>query len=306
MGDDTNNISLEDVEQTARRDIARWEKEVGCMEESDIGEMGLKAANEKLRALNEDLAASNHNLQIRIEELSRVNKDLRSQAARRITEQEDERSRIARNLHDHLGQQLTALRLKLAAVRERDGNDSEVNRMLEQAGALAEQIDMDVDFLSWELRPPALDNFGLAGALAHFVEEWAKHFAITAVFHYTGPETIRFPQAIETNLYRIAQEALNNIYKHSRATRADVICECRADQVTLVIEDNGQGFADTAGEKGMGLIGMHERAALLGGALEIQSRQGDGTTIFVCVPSKPEIVAVEGVQNNEQNPRHAG
>ena len=293
MGDDPNNISPGDAEQMRRDE--------GGISSEEYEE--LRATNERLRAMNEEL-------QGRIADLSRSNKDRSHELLRRIvTAQEDERSRIARNLHDHLGQQLTALRLQLDAVKNRDGWHAELEQMLEQAQKLAKELDTDVDFLSWELRPPALDNFGLAMALDNFVEEWSKHFNIPAKFHTSALESLRFSQDLETNLYRIAQEALNNIYKHSQATRVEVICEYRVDHVTLIIEDNGQGFdnlaVERAEEKGMGLIGMRERAALLGGAIEIESHPGNGTTIFVRVPLRSEKKGEAGVHQNEQNPRPA-
>jgi signal transduction histidine kinase len=216
-----------------------------------------------------------------------------------VTAQEDERSRIARNLHDHLGQQLTALRLNLEALKDKGGNQTEINQEIEQAQIIAKQLDIDVDFLSWELRPVALDNLDLATALSHFVQEWSKHFNIPAEFHSSHMEIGRYPQDIETNLYRIVQEALNNIYKHAQATRVDVIFECQEDHIALIIEDNGQGFdmnnvaVHIEEEKGMGLIGMRERAALVGGTIEIESRPGDGTTIIVRAPISS---AEEGVE----------
>jgi two-component system, chemotaxis family, CheB/CheR fusion protein len=305
MGDDPNDISPRNEEQT-----------IGKEEELNKVQAQLR----ELRATNEDLLN-------RVEELSQANERLQQLMAapgvgpdgrkvtdrqhellrRIVTVQEDERSRIARDLHDHLGQQLTSLRLKLDAVRNKEGDHSELSQMIEQAQTLAKQLDTDIDFLSWELRPRALEDFGLVLALSNFVEEWSKHFKIPAEFHSFGLESIRFSEDIEINLYRIAQESLNNICKHSQATHVDVIFDCRRgiDNLTLIIEDNGQGFdlknvaMQRGEEKWMGLIGMRERAALLGGEVKIESRPGSGTTIFVRIPLPP---AEEGVPANEENP----
>lgn len=279
MGDDSNDNSPESTEQTREK------------REGDFFVLGLGAV------AREPISRSEPAVYRLEEELLRVKAQLRASVDRGrgllrrvVTAQEDERSRIARNLHDHLGQRLTALRLKLEVVNDKGGNQTEINQAIEQAQMIAKQLDADVDFLSWELRPVSLDRLPLATALSHFVQEWSKHFDIPAEFHIFEMETGRFPRDIATNLYRIAQEALNNIYKHAQATRVDVIFECREDRITLVIEDNGQGFAvndeavEGGEEKGIGLIGMRERAALVGGTLEIESRPGDGTTIIVHAP----------------------
>jgi signal transduction histidine kinase len=279
MGDDSNDNSPESAEQTKEKNEGDFfVLVVGAVAQDRISRSELTVYQ-----LEEEL--------LRVKAQLRATVDRARGLLRRVvTAQEDERSRIARNLHDHLGQRLTALRLQLEVANDKGGNQRELNQAIEQAQMIAKQLDADVDFLSWELHPASLDRLQLATALFHFVQEWSKHFDIPAEFHISEMETGRFPRDIASNLYRIAQEALNNIYKHAQATRVDVIFECREDRITLVIEDNGQGFAvnDVAVEggedKGIGLIGMRERAALVGGTLEIDSRPGDGTTIIVRAP----------------------
>jgi signal transduction histidine kinase len=158
--------------------------------------------------------------------------------------------------------------------------------------ALAERIDSEVDFLAWELRPTALDDLGLAAALSNFVKEWSGHYHIPAEAHIAGftSAELRLSPRVETCLYRIAQEALNNIYKHAQAARVSVILERRGADAVLVIEDDGVGFdpAEAPGweeGRGLGLVGMRERAALLGGSVEFESEPGRGTTVFARVPS---------------------
>jgi signal transduction histidine kinase len=205
-----------------------------------------------------------------------------------VTAQEDERRCVARDLHDHLGQQLTGLRIKLENHKESCGDDQKRCAEVEQMQAIAEQLDTDLDFLSWELRPASLDELGLAAALANFIREWSQHFNIPAEFHTTGLEKERLPQEIEINLYRIAQESLNNISKHAEAKGVDILLERRDRHVELIVEDDGKGFdpdgAANQDNKKIGLLNMRERAAFVGGVLEIESSPNEGTTVFVRVP----------------------
>jgi PAS domain S-box-containing protein len=235
------------------------------------------------------------NLSLTKEIAERVTAQERARALLRrlVTVQEDERRRIARDLHDHLGQQLTALQLNLASHRESCGGDAERGREIEQIEALARAIDAEVDFLAWELRPAALDTLGLATALENFVRQWSDHTGVEAEFHAAGLKDAGLPPAAEINLYRIAQEALNNISKHAAARRVSVILERRDGLTTLVVEDDGRGFT-TDGQTvpradggGLGLIGMQERAALVGGKFDIESSPGKGTTVYASVPDAP-------------------
>lgn len=242
-----------------------------------------------------ELADANKFLQNEVDERKRSEAVRFSLLRQLVTSQEDERRRIARDLHDHLGQQLTALRLKIAALKEGCQDDPDLCGEIERVQNLAAQIDSDVDFLAWELRPAVLDDFGLAPALGNFVHEWSAHFDVPAEFHTTLTDVNRFPPEIETILYRITQEALNNITKHANAKSVSVILEERDGQAMLIIEDDGDGFELTSKEitdpsgkrgsdRGLGLIGMRERAALAGGTLQIESRIGSGTTVFTRIP----------------------
>ena len=128
-------------------------------------------------------------------------------------------------------------------------------------------------------------------AVENFVNEWSHHFGISAEFHSSGVKTNRLEPEIETNLYPVVQEALNNVFKHSNAKNASVILERRAAEIILVVEDNGSGFEVTeinepAPGRGLGIVGMRERAAIVGGTVEVESTPGTGTTIFVKVPAK--------------------
>src|SRR5262249_8992302 len=130
--------------------------------------------------------------------------------------------------------------------------------------------------------PALLAESGLSAALENFVREWSGHFGVTAEYHAPRAGIHGLSAETETALYRIAQEALNNVYKHAEAGRADVLIERRGDDVVLIIEDDGKGFDVEAAQanKGMGIISMQERAALVGGTVEIESTPGGGTAVF--------------------------
>jgi signal transduction histidine kinase len=209
----------------------------------------------------------------------------------RIVEaQESERLRIARDLHDHLGQKMTALRLKIGSIAaSNDGAGS-----LADVVADAVNIDRDIGFLSWELRPTELEELGLDNSLSTYVREWSDQYGIAANFHSgtpMGKQTLdrigRLPVPVETNLYRIVQEALNNVLKHAEAKNVDVLIQRDTENVSLIIEDDGTGFDPTKnGHRGLGLMGMNERAALLNGTCEIDSSPDGGTTVIVRVPGR--------------------
>jgi two-component system CheB/CheR fusion protein len=202
-----------------------------------------------------------------------------------VTAQEDQRARIARDLHDQLGQQLTALRMTLERYRDNRADSSVED--LERALRLAREIDEEVDFLAWELRPTALDDLGLTAALPRFLNEWSAHYGITTKFQTAGQVTGVLSAEAEITFYRVAQEALNNVVKHAYASRVDVLLESRDRSVVLVVEDDGIGFEPgdaRVADKGIGLVGMRERAALIGATLQIESAPGEGTAVYLRCP----------------------
>ena len=203
---------------------------------------------------------------------------------RLVFAQEDERRRIAREMHDQFGEQLTALAVRIRALKDACATDATWRGHVESIEAIAQRLDRDVDHLVWELRPTALDDLGLRAALANYVQDWSARVGIAAKLHSSGLLDDRLPADTETALYRIAQEALTNVAKHARAANVDVILERRADTVLLIIEDDGVGFdpaGASGGGQGFGLLGMQERAGLVGAMLEIESSAGKGTTVLV-------------------------
>jgi two-component system, chemotaxis family, CheB/CheR fusion protein len=241
-----------------------------------------------------ELAGVNQALDAELRDRERVEERIRGLLRRLISVQEDERRRIARDLHDQVGQELAALSLKIEALGKLLVRDAgALPGAVDELRQIIAKLDRELDFVAWELRPASLDDFGLAVSLDHFVRAWSRQFGLAADFHSQGLETARLAPEIETNLYRVAQEALNNVHKHAHASRAGVILERRDEQVVLVVEDDGIGFdpgeqAATADhERGLGLMGVRERAAVIGGTVEIESHPGQGTSLFVRVPLRP-------------------
>ncbi|MEP6787180.1 MAG: PAS domain S-box protein [Acidobacteriota bacterium] len=247
----------------------------------------------RVKERTRELAASNSALVQEMGEREVAERQKIDLLRRLVTSQEFERRRIARDLHDTLGQRLTALRLKIASLGEISTGHTEIAARVGRLQEIAQQLDSEVSFLAWELRPSALDDLGLRDAVGAFVDEWSRHYEISADFHSAGLANERLDRDAETHLYRITQEALNNIVKHAQANHVTVMLERRNDSVILVVEDDGKGFdpVEKAGsadsEKSLGLIGMSERAALVGGEVEIESARGKGTTIYVRVPFGP-------------------
>ena len=216
-----------------------------------------------------------------------------SEMMHRIVEvQEAERARIARDLHDHIGQMLTGMRLKVERLLDIVTDNDLAKNQIMSIREIAARMDRDVGFLSRELRPTELDTLGLDNALGGFVNEWSVQFGVDAEFQAVRSMALgdrQVPPEVETNLYRITQEALNNIVKHADATHVSVVLHSRPDSMALIIEDDGCGFdaetpRDLSGSHGFGLIGMRERTELLGGSFDIESSDDSGTSIHVRIP----------------------
>ena len=209
----------------------------------------------------------------------------RTELLRRLVfAQEDERRRIAREMHDQFGEHLTSLSRVIDSMKEACRGNAELEPPVALLELIAQRLDRDVDHLVWELRPTALDDLGLRAALANYVQDWSKRVKIPAELHASGLLDERLPPDAETTLYRIAQEALTNVARHSRAGKVGIILERQADSVVLIVEDDGVGFEHEKppdSEGGFGLLGMHERAALVGAQLQIESTPGAGTTVLL-------------------------
>jgi signal transduction histidine kinase len=207
----------------------------------------------------------------------------RDTVRRVIDAQELERRRLARELHDETGQALTSILLGLRGIRAAQ-SASEAEKVEADLREIVVQALQDVRALAVELRPAALDDFGLVPALERLGETFAERSGIGATVEpHLGAE--RLPAETETALYRLVQEALTNVVKHAQASQVSIVLTRRDGGVNILIEDDGNGFdVGDVGNGSLGLVGMRERIALIGGTLSVESAPGEGTTISAFAP----------------------
>lgn len=209
---------------------------------------------------------------------------------RTVTAQEDERKRIARELHDSLGQYLTALRLGLADIEPFCVSNPQTQQRLTQLKIVSGELGSELNRIAWELRPRALDDLGLRRAVTQYLEEWADRSRLHIDLEI-GLDDRRLPPLVETTVFRVLQEALTNVVRHSGAGRVSVVLEATNEELRLIVEDDGHGF-DATGDSAdlalgighLGLIGIRERLALAGGSLELESSPQGGTTVYARIP----------------------
>lgn len=207
--------------------------------------------------------------------------------------EENERRRIARELHDQIGQSVTGLLLGLKNLEHSGASQTDPGRAdrIHWLQTLANSIGRDLHRVATDLRPTALDDLGLHEALKALCSEWSSRYHIKVDLQFLGSSD-RLPPDVAIAIYRAAQEALTNILKHAKAQNVSMVIDQRANELRVVIEDDGSGFSSdvlTPSEyekkaSGLGLSGMRERLSLIGGTVVIESESGAGTTLFMSVP----------------------
>jgi signal transduction histidine kinase len=265
--------------------------------EADLVAQALCSTSEDLGRRTEELTQIVGALRDSEKRLQRLSDDLRRALDERtrllnrmVSAQEDERQRVARELHDHLGQYFAAMLLGLDAAEKAWKRNAGGDRTITDLKAITSGMSREVHQLSWELRPTALDDLGLEPAFANYLEKWSDRFNLNVDFagHL---QRRRLSAPIEITLYRVLQEAMTNIAKHASAGKISVVLEADIDEVRMIVEDDGTGFAQNhtgasdAATSGYGLIGMRERLALVGGSLEIEASPGHGTALFCRIPA---------------------
>lgn len=212
--------------------------------------------------------------------------------------QEDERKAIAQELHDQLGPSLSSLLMKV----ESRGESPSLARRLEDMGAQIRNMIDEVRRLAWNMRPSILDDYGLSSALERYAEEIAEVAPFSIDYQCIHlPEGRRLASRVEVTLYRVAQEAMTNVIRHASASQVGLVLLCQPSEVTLIVEDDGDGFdLDEMKRRGtaksLGVAGMRERVELLGGSFIVQSRPGQGTTV------RARLLLDENEQGREGEP----
>lgn len=243
------------------------------LSEDEVGQLS-ESFNQMTEALE------TYREEVRVKEAARI-----SLIGRIVQAQEDERSAIARELHDRLGQSLSKTLLTLeSSCRNCTHRTERCDHIKCDIRGLIDEVRQ----LAWDTRPSILDDYGIDQALHRYVEETSRRVDFTIDYQCAAqPGLARLPSQVEVTLYRVAQEAMMNVIRHAKASRVSVILMRTHEEASLIVEDNGVGFEVAAVEKGpkppLGLIGMKERAALIGGEFAVYSHVNEGTTVRVRV-----------------------
>ncbi len=235
---------------------------------------------------------------VTIRDVTEAKKAQSIQTALRIAAAEEgERVRLARDLHDEIGQRLASAGFYVQSALSSSPENSAIHSELNKLSLALSELGQEIRRVTLELRPSVLDSVGLHAAIERYIDEWSERTGIASDVQWKGPS--RLPSLMETMIYRVLQEALTNAFKHSRASQITVLVDIRSDRFLGVIADDGVGFGvlERARADALGLSGMQERLNLIGGELNIKSRIGDGTTVIVNVP----ILATQ-VTDNDQAP----
>ena len=253
------------------------EQLVDQMERADLSRPGANLSAIGTPSDPEEVARLHHAFARMLE---RLEAERRRASNAALSAQEQERARVARDLHDEVNQALTGLLLRLEAAREKA--PPSLAAELAEIRALANQAMQELLTLARQLRPTALDDLGLEAALAGNVRELSNQGGVEASFE--AEELGPLPQDVQLVVYRVAQEALSNAVRHSDAAHVKVGLRREGDRVVLSVADDGRGFTFDQASDGLGIAGMRERALLVGGEFQIESRPAIGTRVRLLVP----------------------
>jgi signal transduction histidine kinase len=264
----------------------------------------LEQLNSALAERNDALAASNSHLEEEIGVRRRAEEALRELSARVLTAQEEERKRISRELHDEIGQALTAVNVTVSMLKKQAGTNEEFQKKVAEAEQLIAQSMETVHAFARELRPAALDHLGVLAAVRAHLTSFSRRTGIRTELAAHSDLARLSPQCSEV-IFRIVQEAMSNVYKHAEATRVKVEFGSSGGELTMEIADNGRAF--DVGEKmgakrtgRLGLIGMRERVRLVGGTFDVDSAAGKGTRVLVRIPLEAGNVEPISIQSTHE------
>lgn len=227
--------------------------------------------------------------------LERYRSQVQQLSSQAITAQEEERKRLARELHDQTAQSLTSI-LVMLRLMDKQNKPSEIKARLAELREMTVQAIDEVGELAMYLRPSTLDHLGLKAAIESYANKYSDRMKAEVEFAALGLED-RLPAPVEVVIYRVVQEAFTNITRHANANRVSVRLERGPAMVSVTIIDNGVGFdvqaaADAGEKRGLGLFGMQERLALVSGGMKINSKIGQGTRLEIMIPLDDALAAV--------------
>ena len=255
----------------------------------------MQLANRRTESIANQLKNKQIDLELEIQRRCNAEEERITLLRRFVSLQEEERRHISRELHDHCGQEIIALQLgmKRAVDIVKIEDQREANACFREVNEILDRLSGEIHDLAFDLRPPSLDELGLHTAIGSFVEVWSQRVQISVDFECRNWEENRLSSEVSLTLYRVLQEALTNVAKHSESRHVSIVLELQRDFAVEIVEDQGIGFeVDATADNStirqpLGLLGMKERLASVGGTLEIESAAGKGTTLFARVPIKP-------------------
>ena len=256
-------------------------RELALVNQALVGEI------EERMETEQSLRASESSLKVSQEELRQSREELRALAGLLLTAQEEERRRIARDLHDDVNQRLAMLAMDLRRIEKGEAGDlADIGGMVRSITGRLTAVSDDVRQMAYRFHPSILDDLGLTKAVRRLVDDFSASTGVEAVYvHHDSLSPI--PTDLATCVYRIAQESLNNVARHAKATEVEVELICDEGMITLSVRDNGVGFDAVNASQGrgrLGLLSMKERVRLVRGTLNVSSSPGGGTHIDVGVP----------------------
>ena len=256
-------------------------RELALVNQALVGEI------EERMETEQSLRASESSLKVSQEELRQSREELRALAGLLLTAQEEERRRIARDLHDDVNQRLAMLAMDLRRIEKGEAGDlADIGGMVRSITGRLTAVSDDVRQMAYRFHPSILDDLGLTKAVRRLVDDFSASTGVEAVYvHHDSLSPI--PTDLATCVYRIAQESLNNVSRHAKATEVEVELICDEGMITLSVRDNGVGFDAVNASQGrgrLGLLSMKERVRLVRGTLNVSSSPGGGTHIDVGVP----------------------
>ncbi len=252
----------------------------------------MHSANRRAESIANELKSKQINLEQEILLRQTAEEERISLLRRFVSLQEEERRHISRELHDHCGQEIIALQLgiKRAVNIIESENQKEANACFQEVNEILSRLSGEIHDLAFDLRPPSLDELGLHTAICSLLELWSERVGITVDFECRNWNEQKLSSEAALTLYRVLQEALNNVAKHSASKHVSIVLEIHGDSAVIIVEDQGVGFGiDFSNSNAMvrqplGILGMKERLASVGGSLEMESAVGKGATLFARVP----------------------